>query len=122
MSRRRRRRSGSNLGAIIGGIALVLLTAGIGVVVWVLNIQAQAKPVLDKVTLCPLGGPKEVTAVLLDVTDPISDVTAIDLRNQFQEIVASVPTGGLIQVYTLTENPSQLSQSFSGCNPGDASP
>lgn len=121
MSRNRRHKADSNLGAIIGGAVLMMATAGIGVGVWVLNKQAEAKPSLDKVTLCPLDGPKEITAILLDVTDPISDLTATDLRNQFQEIVASVPTGGLIQVYTLTENPSQLSQSFSGCNPGDAS-
>ncbi|MGO7955527.1 hypothetical protein [Rhizobium leguminosarum] len=121
MSRRRRRKSDSNLGTIIGGVALVLATAAIGVGVWVLNKQAQAKPVLDKATLCPLDGPKEITAILLDVTDPISDLTATDLRNQFQEVVAAVPAGGLIQVYTLTENPSQLGLSFHGCNPGDAS-
>lgn len=121
MSRRRRRKSESNLGAIIGGIFLVLVTVAIGATVWFLKSQAEARPVLDKVTLCPLGGPKEITAVLLDVTDPISEVTALDLRNQFQEVVKAVPAGGLIQVYTLTENPSQLNQSFSGCNPGDAS-
>ncbi len=121
MSRHRRRKSETNWGAIIGGSLLVVVTAGIAGGVWFLNNKAQAKPSLDKVTLCPLDGPKQITAVLLDVTDPISDVTAIDLRNQFQEVVSSVPAGGLIQVYTLTENASQLSQTFSGCNPGDKS-
>ncbi|MGO7175377.1 hypothetical protein ACCS91_36790 [Rhizobium ruizarguesonis] len=121
MSRHRRRKSKSSAGPILGGMALVLATVGIGVGVWYLNEQAEAKPVLDKVTLCPITGPKEITAVLLDVTDPISVITALDLRNQFQELVAAVPTGGLIEVYTLTDTASELNKSFSGCNPGDAS-
>ncbi|EJC75761.1 hypothetical protein Rleg10DRAFT_5598 [Rhizobium leguminosarum bv. trifolii WSM2012] len=121
MSRQRRRKSKGNAGHILGGTLLMLTTAGIGGGVWYLHQQAEAKPVLDKVTLCPTTGPKDITAILLDVTDPISDITALDLRNHFQELVAAVPTGGLIEVYTLTDTASELDKSFSGCNPGDAS-
>ncbi|PKA43237.1 hypothetical protein CWR43_14435 [Rhizobium sullae] len=119
MARRRSRKSESNTGLIIGTVLFGLASIAIVGAFVVLQVQANSKPVLDKVTLCPESGPKAITAVLLDVTDPISDVTSLDLRNQFQDIVKSVPEGGLIQVYTLTDSQGTLGQTFSGCNPGN---
>ncbi len=118
MARRsRRRKSGNSIGLIISGILFVFLSVGGLGSFFYLKFSA-SNVVLDKATLCPVDGPTEITAILLDVTDPISDTTALDLRNQFQSEVSSVQVGGLIQVYTLTENSGQLGLTFSGCNPG----
>ncbi|KSV87362.1 hypothetical protein N181_01815 [Sinorhizobium fredii USDA 205] len=68
---------------------------------------------------CPVEGPSSVTAVLLDVTDPIKEITKIDLKRQFQKAVAGVETGGLIEVYALSGEEGKLARTFRGCNPGD---
>lgn len=121
MARRKQSSSESNTGLVIGTILFGLCSIGlVGAFFW-FQAEANSKPKLDKVTMCPVTGPKAITAVLLDVTDPISDVTALDLRNQFQDIVKAVPEGGLIEVYALTDEQGKLGQTFSGCNPGDGS-
>ncbi|CDZ30979.1 Hypothetical protein NGAL_HAMBI490_58520 [Neorhizobium galegae bv. officinalis] len=106
------------MGLIIGTTVLALLSIGIVGGYAVLRMRAGEQEPLDKATLCPLSGPRAITAILLDVTDPIADATATDLRNEFQAIVDQVPTGGLVQVYLLTEKEGELAVSFSGCNPG----
>lgn len=118
MSRRRRRKSGSTVGLILGAIGCILLSVGIVGGYLYLKNRAADEVALDQTTLCPVDGPRSVTAVLLDVTDPISDTTAADLRNEFQALVYQVPIGGLIQVYALTEREGELAATFSGCNPG----
>jgi len=119
MARGRRRKSGSSTGLVLGAIACIVLSLGLVGGFLFLKMRAGAQEPLDKITLCPLSGPKAVTAVLMDVTDPISNTTATDLRNEFQVVVGNVPVGGLLQVYVLTEREGELVQTFSGCNPGD---
>lgn len=119
MARRRRRKSGNSTGMILGGIACILLTVGLLGIFFYLKGRAASEVALDKTSLCPVNGPSAITAILLDVTDPISNTTAADLRNEFQGVVERVPVGGLLQVYTLTEKEGDLSVTFSGCNPGD---
>lgn len=119
MARRKRRsRGGSSAGLIIATVCLAVLSLGIvGGYGW-LRYKASANVAVDQASLCPVGGPKSETAILLDVTDPISDTTALDLRNQFQKIVADVPVGGAIDIYALTAKEGELIQTFHGCNPG----
>jgi hypothetical protein len=118
MARRRRRKSGNSAGPIIASVLLGVLSLSILGGFIYLKIKAGSTPEVDKASLCPVDGPKEITAVLLDVTDSISEATALDLRNEFQAIVSAVPVGGLVQVYTLTETEGELNRTFSGCNPG----
>lgn len=118
MARRKRRRSGNSAGPIIASVILGALSLIIlGGFVY-LKIIASEKPELDKASLCPVDGPKGITAFLVDVTDPISKATATDLRNEFEAAVSTVPVGGLVQVYTLTEAEGELTRTFSKCNPG----
>ncbi|MBB4570692.1 hypothetical protein [Rhizobium leucaenae] len=119
MARRKRRsRAGSSAGLIIATVCLAVLSLGIvGAYGW-LRYKASGNIAVDQASLCPVDGPKAETAILLDVTDPISDTTALDLRNQFQKIVADVPVGGAIDIYALTEKEGELIQTFHGCNPG----
>ncbi|NKJ34501.1 hypothetical protein [Rhizobium sp. SG570] len=119
MARRKRRsRRGGSAGLIIATVCLAVLSLGIvGAYGW-LRYKASGNVAVDQASLCPVDGPKAETAILLDVTDPISDTTALDLRNQFQKIVAEVPIGGAVDIYALTEKEGELIQTFHGCNPG----
>lgn len=119
-SRRKRRSSASSPKTpYIIGTVLFLLAIGMFAGFGHLLLKAESQVALDKTSLCPVDGPRSITAVLLDVTDPISDATSIDLRNEFQEAVANIPIGGLLQVYALTEEEGKLTRTFSGCNPGN---
>ncbi|RVH06308.1 hypothetical protein CN217_24235 [Sinorhizobium meliloti] len=100
----------------IVALVAVLIVAGGGFLFMQMRANAVAK--LDD-ELCPLDGPVSVTAVLLDVTDSISEITKVDLKRQFQRAVAAVEQGGLIEVYTLTDEEGKLTRTFRGCNPGD---
>lgn len=119
MARRRRKKSNNAIVPVIAGVVVSILSAGLVGGYFYLRSIAGSAVALDEDSLCPVDGPKSVTAVLLDVTDPIADVTALDLRNEFQALVSAVPQGGLIQVYALTDQEGQLERTFSGCNPGD---
>ncbi|WP_245262783.1 hypothetical protein [Ensifer sp. BR816] len=83
-----------------------------------MQMRANAVAKLDD-ELCPVEGPMSVTAMLLDVTDPIAEITKVDLKRQFQKAVAAVEQGGLVEVYTLTDEEGKLTRTFRGCNPGD---
>lgn len=119
MARKKKGKSGNTFGLIAGAAACILLSFGIVGGYIYLRMRAGLAIPLDKASLCPVDGPRAITAVLLDVTDPISDATAADLRNEFQAIVNQVAVGGLLQVYTLTEKEGELTTTFSGCNPGN---
>ncbi|MBB4277774.1 hypothetical protein GGE12_005583 [Rhizobium mongolense] len=84
----------------------------------ILWYKANAGPTLEP-DLCPENGATSVTAVLLDVTDPISEITKLDLKREFQRIVSGVGQHGLIEVYLLTDVESKPERTFHGCNPGD---
>ncbi|MGO6982525.1 hypothetical protein [Rhizobium leguminosarum] len=117
-SRRSRRRGGNSAGLIMGAIALgVLSLAIIGAFGW-LKYRASTVVAVDRASLCPVTGARSETAILLDVTDPISDTTALDLKNQFEQIVAGIPVGGAIDIYSLSEKEGELERTFHGCNPG----
>ena len=106
---------------ILASVGLaILIVAMIGVFAF-LKIRASGHVPLDKITMCPESGPVSVTAVLMDTTDPITDITKSQLKTQFDKIVASLPVGGLMEIYNLTDVQSELKLLFAACNPGDGS-
>jgi hypothetical protein len=113
------RRGRSSAGPILGIIALLVAIGGAVGVYSFLLYRANAAPTLDA-DLCPKDGPTSATAVLLDVTDPISEITKLDLKREFQRIVKDVEQHGLIEIYLLTDVESQPERTFRLCNPGDA--
>lgn len=115
--KRKSRRGGGSAAVIIGIVALVVAIAGAIGGYSYLWLKAKAAPTLEA-DLCPEGGASSATAVLLDVTDPISEITKLDLKREFQRIVADVEQHGLIEVYLLTDTEGKLQQTFHGCNPG----
>lgn len=118
--RRKRRGSSSSPWAAVAIFGLVLFIGAAASALVYLKVRAGDEVATDE-NLCPVTGPVSISAMLLDVTDPISEVTKLDLKNQFQKAVAQVPKGGLIEVYLLTESEGQPRKTFYGCNPGDGS-
>lgn len=117
-SRRRRRGSAGSVAPVIGAVVIGLASlAIIGAFGW-MKYRASGAVAIDKASMCPVTGPTSRAVVLLDVTDPISETTALDLKNQFQRVVAGIPIGGAIDVYTLTEKEGEIERTFHGCNPG----
>ncbi|MER8523169.1 hypothetical protein NKH56_28080 [Mesorhizobium sp. M1076] len=117
----RRRRSQGNTGLILASAGLaVLIVALLGGFAY-LKIKASDHVPLDKTTMCPETGPIAVTVVLMDTTDPITDITKSKLKTEFDKVVSSLPIGGLMEIYNLTDVQSQLTPLFAACNPGDGS-
>lgn len=120
MAARRKRRSrgrGTSKGVIFSIAVLiaviVLALSGYGI----LMMRARSAPTLEA-DLCPETGASSATVVLLDVTDPIAEITKLDLKRGFQRIVDQVEQHGLIEVYFLTGVEGNLERTFHGCNPG----
>lgn len=103
-------------GFIILGIC-ALAVIGVGY----LYFKTQAGLVeRDATTLCPMSGPTSVTTVIIDRTDIVSPVQRTLLVDKFNELRASVPKGGLLEIYTVNPVKQQvLKPEFSLCNPGD---
>ncbi len=118
MARRRRRRSDGSPWAIVGIVGLLIIASLAVGGFAILKINAEKTPPLDA-DLCPTTGPVSASAILLDLTDPISDITQVDLKRQFEVTVSKVEAGGLIEVYALTGEEGKLQRTFRRCNPGE---
>jgi hypothetical protein len=118
MARRSRRRRNETSPWTWGAIVLLLgiTLAAVGFFAWKMGASETVALAEDS---CPVDGATSVTAVLLDVTDPIAPVTRLDLQNEFKKAVQDVGKGGLIEVYLLTGVEGELKRTFHGCNPGD---
>lgn len=120
-SRRRRRRSSRDLragvvGAVLGGVALLGL-AGLGYV----YATADAPPTLDAANLCPVGGARGVTVVLLDNSDPMPEVTMREVSTHLSDLAETLPSYALLEIRLLDPEKPAGRVVFSKCNPGDGS-
>ena len=97
--------------AVIGVVAA-------GIVGAYFYVQQSHVP-LDTVSLCPIDGPRELTAVLIDRTDPLNKVQSAALRVRLQKIKTEVPRYGEIQIYTVRPlETGLLRPELRICNPG----
>lgn len=93
---------------------IILCAAGYGA------YYALTKENVDKVTLCPSGGPMGQYVVLIDNTSPFPSNQKDDLTQRFKHMVLDeVPKGALVTVFLLGEKYEQNSAPvFEKCNPG----
>ena len=99
---RKRRRSSRSAGLWLGGglIAFAMLCAcGLGL----LYFSTPRAVALDD-TLCPVDGPRGVTAVLVDTSDDLSEITKHEVTTHLLDIVESLPPYELLDVRCLTPN------------------
>jgi hypothetical protein len=75
---------------------------------------------IDKVTLCPSGGPKGQYVVLIDNTSPFPFSQKAALAQRLKSMVLNdVPQGALVTLFLLGENYQQNdAPMFEKCNPG----
>jgi len=102
------------------GIALVLFSlVAFSVLAWQ-YIGAQISDEGIDSQLCPSeSGPGAFWAVVIDGTDSYNTIQWEDIRNHFEQIKSRVPRHGMLAVFTVSENPSEvLNPEFALCNPG----
>src|SRR4051812_21686110 len=114
--RLRRKASRDRLGFLLLAVAVAIGGTLLGFAAYLSN----KRPKLDKSTMCPQDGPKGLVAVLIDVTDPLSEVQSADLKNQLAKMKEAIPEYCAIDIYTVSSSPGLLkSLGERVCNPGD---
>lgn len=90
------------------------------VTVGVYRYTASHHIVLDADSLCPAGGPRAVTVVLVDGTDRLSRPQAAHARHEVGAALNAMTTGELLQIYLVGAGESSwLTPVFSKCHPGN---
>jgi hypothetical protein len=118
---RRRSRSSGEAWKIWLGIGLALLAAvGVGLLLYA-KFSAEKIPERDKVTLCPVEGPRSITVVLIDASDKLPDTAKSELVVMLTDVAESIPRYGLLELRTLKSGEAGGHLIFSRCNPGDGS-
>ena len=78
-------------------------------------------PVLDRASLCPVGGPRAITAILLDSTDEIPDIGKREIKTILTDIAETLPDYALLDLRLLDPAAAGGRPIFAKCNPGDGS-
>jgi len=115
--RRGSRAAQANLGGILMIVAVVLIViVGLGIYGW----QVYGTREVDRLTGCPKQGlPTSVTAVLLDVSDPMSAIQTADFNQLMEDVKKNIPKLGKLELYSLAANVEKpLVPEYAGCNPG----
>jgi hypothetical protein len=100
-------------------VAALLIVTGI-----VLSLKGRAVAVpTDAETLCPTDRPlADITVILLDVSDRISEPQRLQIQNHLARLRDSIPRFGLVQVYTVDRIGRRVTEPvFHLCNPGTGS-
>ena len=103
-------------GILIAVVVLVLLYG----IYWY-DVTRRAHVTLNSETYCPEGGPRAVTAVIVDTTDALNVVQRTHLMHEIEELIAAIPRYGALEIYAVgpvKEEPPQ--PIFLKCNPGRA--
>jgi hypothetical protein len=115
-SKSRRSREARNWqGALMIGFVVLSLA---GIAGSALYFVSQRRPI-DAATNCPTDRLDHVTAVLIDLTDPISKTQQVALSNALTELRDKTPQYGRLDIYTITSAAgADRNPLFSLCNPG----
>ncbi|WP_375699360.1 hypothetical protein [Pseudophaeobacter sp. TrK17] len=109
----RGRKSNNNVLWIITIIGCLGLVVGVAVVAQ--NLIAKGK--IDEATLCHSGGPQNVTSVLLDLTDPLSETQQARLKTILANEVSGSSVDTMIALGIVSEDPSRWGAMFAKCKP-----
>ncbi len=92
----RKRRQDIRGALLISVVVLIVLGMSGLYVMWAIS-----RPSIDPKTFCSTEGPNAVTVVLIDRTDALNAVQRQSLSNHLDTIVAELPRGGGIQLFTV---------------------
>jgi hypothetical protein len=121
VARRTRTRSvrKGDLGKLVAAVALVVATAfaaSAGLYLW---LTAPRPPARDQTTFCPTDGPRAITVMLLDTSDPLPEATKEDATRRLTDIADGLPEYALLDIRILDPASPAGRQVFFLCNPGD---
>ena len=72
---------------------------------------------IDRQTLCHSSGPSNVTAILLDLTDPLSVTQQARLRSIVDSLIEESDTDTMVALGVVSEDPSRWGPRFAKCRP-----
>jgi hypothetical protein len=116
--RRRSTNPGELRKHLLGGALTVLAAAVLAAGAYVYATVARP-PTLDKVSLCPVDGPRSVAVVLLDSTDEIPEIAKREIRTALVDLAETLPDYELLEIRLLDPKAPGGKMIFSKCNPGD---
>jgi len=105
---------------VFGG-ALAVLSLGVLAAGAYFYFTLPRPPVLDRASLCPIGGPRAITAILLDSTDEIPDIGKREIKTILTDIAETLPDYALLDLRLLDPAVAGGRPIFAKCNPGDGS-
>jgi hypothetical protein len=110
-----KRSASSTVGPVLI-IAVIAVFAGIAILAFRYNAST---PSVDRVTNCRTDMWPSVTAVLLDVTDPLTAIQATAVSSALIEIRDAIPKHGRLEIYPLQPvRQTVIAPIFTGCSPG----
>lgn len=121
MSRRNRKSDGPSIFAtLLSALLIAAVVTTIALIAYFNWSGKVARAALDPNTLCPKE-PVAIYAVLVDRTDPLSEIQAEGLRRRLEMWSNEVPKHGYFKVYEVGTSAGLLRPVVSVCNPGDGS-
>ena len=112
-----RKRRGSRKGRKdIIGIALIVISVALVITgTYMYYHQKSGRVPIDKDTLCPEGGPTEITVALIDRTDLMNTVQQACVRNHLDQLREKIPVGGQFVIYSVGPTQAELLRPNSKC-------
>jgi hypothetical protein len=94
----------------------VVVLVFIGLIAGALILQRGAARI-DPVTLCPKSGPAALTAILIDVTDPLSSVQRAAVLGRLNKLVLGLRANEEIGVFSIDPTADPLKKAVVVCRP-----
>lgn len=108
-----RKRGSGNIGWYVAIAACILAIAGVLIVSQTLLSRSK----INETTLCHAGGPVNVTSILLDLTDPLSDTQQTRLKTIIENEIATSTMDTMIALGVVSEDPQRWGSFFAKCKP-----
>lgn len=104
----------------VGGVAIMIAVAAVALVgLFFLQGKKTAIALLDPITFCPKDGATAAHVVLIDRTDPLTEIQLEALRKEVLRQAHEVPKHEAFRVYEIGHGGALLSPVVDVCNPGD---
>jgi hypothetical protein len=122
VNKRKRRKphpgGSSATGWILGGIGALAI---VGIIAGGIALNYNTRDV-DHSSGCPNDHYDSVTAVMIDLTDPLDPIQGAALRNALLKVRDTVPRFGRLEIYPLAATTDRtIAPVFSACSPGKGS-
>lgn len=128
MARARRHRSSRRRSSRNGGSSILLYILGALVAVGLLGAavfyrnQTEQEMAINPDTLCPLAtGPVAMTAILFDLTDPLTQAQSKQLLQLIEKEIADAPIGTQFTMGVVSEQPEAWGATAPLCKPRSGS-